>query len=75
MLYLDTLENNNQTKDAGYICEERLRWLKFNLLFDGLPSIILTHHHLLKTGFTALDEINLINGLEVADNLLESTQC
>ena len=75
VLYLDTLENNNQTKDAGYICEERLRWLKFNLLFDGLPSIILTHHHLLKTGFTALDEINLINGLEVADILSESKKC
>ena len=75
VLYLDTLDKNNQKKGAGYICEERLRWLRYNLLFDELPSIILTHHHLLKTGFNALDEINLINGLEVAHILSDSKQC
>ena len=75
ILYLDTLNQNNLNSDSGLLCNERLEWLDSNLSAGNGPVIILSHHHMLSTGFDALDDINLLNGNLVAEIIAGSRRC
>ena len=66
ILYLDTLDEGAKIEHSGFICKERMMWLKTNLLSAKGPVIILSHHHMFTTGLDGMDEIRLINGREVA---------
>ena len=75
VLYLDTLDEGAKIKHSGFICEERMQWLKGNLLSAKGPVIILSHHHMLPTDLDGMDEIRLINGREIAKVLAASGRC
>ena len=51
------------------------RWLKFELEARQRPVIILSHHHMLRSGFDGMDAIPLRNGTEVADMIAASGRC
>ena len=55
ILYLDTLDEDAKNSHSGLLCKERLRWLEANLSSGNTPIIILVHHHMLTSGFDALD--------------------
>ena len=75
VFYLDTLNENAQNIHGGLLCTERLHWLDVNLCSGTGPIIILSHHHMLDTGFDALDAINLQNSREVAEMIAASGRC
>ena len=75
ILYLDTLDENAKIEHSGFICEERMQWLKSELSSAKGPVIILSHHHMLTTDLDGMDEIRLINGQEVAKVIVASGCC
>ena len=75
ILYLDTLDEDAKNTHSGLLCEERLQWLEVNLSLDNTQILILAHHHMLTSGFDALDEINLLNGRHVAEVIAASGRC
>ena len=75
IVYLDTLDEHAKNSHGGLLCKERLRWLEANLSSDNTQAIILAHHHMLTSGFNALDEINLLNGRYVAEAIAASRCC
>jgi 3',5'-cyclic AMP phosphodiesterase CpdA len=75
ILYLDTLDEDAKNLHGGLLCQERLRWLETNLSSGSTQILILAHHHMLTSGFDALDEINLLNGRPVAELIAASGCC
>ena len=75
ILYLDTLDEDAKNLHGGFLCKERLRWLEANLNSGNTQILILAHHHMLTSGFDALDEINLLNGRHVAEVIAASGRC
>ena len=70
IIYLDTLDERAKNEHSGLICEERLQWLEGNLQSGNGPILVLSHHHMLFSGFYGMDEIRLINGKKVSELLL-----
>jgi hypothetical protein len=75
VLYLDTLDEQARDRHSGHLCIERLGWLKSELEACKGPLIILSHHHMLRSGFDGMDAIHLRNGTEVADLIAASGRC
>ena len=75
IIYLDTLDEGAKNEHSGFICEERLQWLESNLQSGNGPILLLSHHHMLFSGFYGMDEIRLINGKKVAEIILSSGHC
>ena len=75
VLYLDTLDEQARDRHSGHLCLERLDWLKTELEAGKGPLIILSHHHMLRSGFDGMDAIHLRNGTEVADLIAASGRC
>jgi 3',5'-cyclic AMP phosphodiesterase CpdA len=72
LLCLDTVDDPAATgiPHAGYLCEDRLNWLKDALEDAGDDNVVvLTHHHPYLTGFNGMDNINLKNGDALLDLL------
>ena len=55
--------------------QEECRWLKSELEARQRPVIILSHHHILRSGFDGMDAIPLRNGTEVSNMIAASGRC
>ena len=75
VLYLDTLDEQARDRHSGHLCIEHLDWLKTQLETGKGPVIILSHHHILHSGFDGMDAIHLRNGTEVADMIAAFGRC
>ena len=75
IFFLDTLDEGATNEHGGLICKERLQWLETNLQSGKGPRIVLSHHHMLTSGFDGMDEIRLLNGEEVAEIIAGSCRC
>ena len=75
IFFLDTLDEGATNEHGGLICKERLQWLETNLQSGKGPMIVLSHHHMLTSGFDGMDEIRLLNGEEVAEIIAGSCRC
>lgn len=75
ILYLDTLDEAAANRHSGLMCKERLRWLQSQLHAGQGPLIVLSHHHMLQSGFDGMDEIKLHNGDIVAQIIASSNRC
>ncbi len=75
VLYLDTLDEQARDQHSGHLCIKHLDWLKTQLETGKGPVIILSHHHILNSGFDGMDAIHLRNSTEVADMIAASGRC
>ncbi|KIC09989.1 3',5'-cyclic-nucleotide phosphodiesterase [Leisingera sp. ANG-M1] len=67
VLCLDTLIPG---EGAGFLCDERLGWLKRQLdSLDGRPAVVAMHHPPMKLGLPMLDPDNLQNGSDILELL------
>jgi hypothetical protein len=57
VLYLDTLDELAEDRHSERLCPDRLDWLKSELEARQRPVIILSHHHILRSGFDGMDAI------------------
>ncbi len=73
-LTLDTLLGPPYREDEhfGFLCEDRLEWLKDQVArASGRPLLVCTHHPPFQTGIPGMDKIRLSNGAEVLDILAD----
>ena len=75
VLFLDTLDEQAHDRHSGCLCRARLDWLQTQLMASKRPLVILSHHHMLRSGFDGMDAIHLRNGTEVADMIAASGRC
>ena len=62
-------------ENYGEFCDERLKWLDFNLtLYSSKPTFLFMHHHPFVTGINGMDNQNLKNSVEFFDVLKSHPQ-
>lgn len=61
LITLDTLDDTVEPRHAGFLCEQRLGWLRDRLAESDTPALVFLHHHPFESGFSGMDRINLRN--------------
>ena len=70
LLFLDTVDEAAEVEHSGYLCPDRMAWLRQMLDVAQDRSVILfMHHPPLTTGFAGMDRIGLRNRRELASFL------
>ena len=72
LIMLDTVDTGKDSLmgHSGFLCEDRLNWLRQQLhAAQGRRVLVFMHHHPHKIGFAGMDMINIRNGTELLDIL------
>ena len=70
ILCLDTLAPDAKPRHSGFLCADRMDWLRTELAHrPGTPKIVALHHPPFVTGFDGMDRIGLINRTELMETL------
>ena len=70
ILCLDTLAPDAKPRHSGFLCADRMDWLRTELAHaPGTPKIVALHHPPFVTGFDGMDRIGLVNRAEVIETL------
>ena len=75
IIHLDTLDDSVKNRGSGLMCMQRMHWFEYNLGLGDGPILVLSHHHMLNSGFDGLDKIRLLNGNKIAGIIAASGRC